>query len=568
MSVHISPGGTVRVTRQRKRPDAEQLDLLKEGSLLLQNYKPGARITVSGRVKSGDPSVSSYGTELSPKDAGNFDSFLLPAARYKFSRFDRALSLVSRFGFRFEQAWTVLEQARVARKAGDWYHRPKLAQNHFKAVLQSIGRKKAVNETDYLRQLVYSGAAQVPAGYEKLARFKNRILKAIESGDELETLYLAADIALEMGWVDAENPPDTSTPQGDEPPPDVTGDSEGESGAPPGETGDDPDPEQGGGDGESEQQDDPGAEPEQGGGQGSGDGQDEQDEQDEQDGQDGPSQQAQDMIDRAFEAENLTPDDVFKSEAPPDIAGPPIGQGAGGIGGGAVAEYDNPSALLEPFALHGRLKLMLGDFQGGAAGPEYANAGQVTARAWRVGVGDLRVFSAPLRTRGEIFVLVDMSGSMGWHGGGYSHGRASGSLALQVANAIMDQHPTAHVFAYSGGHTLNVLRLSPGTAPSRAGSNILGDSTPTGKAMLFAENYINGRLAGASAVVITDGAASDPEVVTATARRFYQGGMRFGCVLVGRNAPTGQFPADAEVCVESLDDIDRVRDIFEFLAAR
>lgn len=86
--------------------------------------------------------------------------------------------------------------------------------------------------------------------------------------------------------------------------------------------------------------------------------------------------------------------------------------------------------------------------------------------------------------------------------------------------------------------------------------------------MLFAENYINGRLAGASAVVITDGAASDPEVVTATARRFYQSGMRFGCVLVGRNAPTGQFPADAEVCVESLDDIDRVRDIFEFLAAR
>jgi hypothetical protein len=209
--------------------------------------------------------------------------------------------------------------------------------------------------------------------------------------------------------------------------------------------------------------------------------------------------------------------------------------------------------------------------------------GQPSRHAWKLNLGNTRVFQQPPKLQGHISMLIDISSSMGcWCPACQAQridrrtGRArydNAFLAWQVAATLGQLHPNAEVFAYSsptrnigGNMQTAVYPLPAGHQPALCGNTsneIACGGTPTCAAMLWFKEHLSQRPDSTTAIIITDGAPNgcgdmgSGHHVELIGEEMMSMGMKFGTVFLGGgrylNLPT-------EVSV-NISNVEQLRDI-------
>jgi len=232
----------------------------------------------------------------------------------------------------------------------------------------------------------------------------------------------------------------------------------------------------------------------------------------------------------------------------------------------------------EPVDLDEFTKLTLGTYLGNRPpiGRLVKRGAVSPMHAWKLSVkGDTRIFRRPPLMKGHVSILVDISGSMGcWCN--ECHNRnpddMASYLAWQVAGLLGQLHPTAEVFAYSGGRNASakIIPLDAGDQP--AGCAIrdnLSGGTPTCTAMLYFKDHLKSRPSGTTAIIITDG-GPDPcsgygmDHVDYIGNEMLAEGIKFGTVFIGQGRYLN-LPAEVSVNVATLADITNIQPLLEIL---
>lgn len=269
-----------------------------------------------------------------------------------------------------------------------------------------------------------------------------------------------------------------------------------------------------------------------------------------------------------------------------------------------------------------RVRTILSDFRD-IQGRQLKRRGRPTSKAWRLGLGDTKVFTEPPKTRGELVVMVDFSSSMGnWH-----EGSTNGYLACQIMLAIAARHPDSKFYGFTSvserqedmmdrvivnrhadppetklvkmGHgwklsDTQVVEISAGNVPTHGALRLsargsdLSQGTPMCAALNALEDLLQVKHAGSAAVFITDGEpqssrwVESPEAlggfaedygcmmsygghhVAAIADRLHTTGTRFAVVNVGFEGAK-LFPADVLQVIDTIEDLPKIREVLGWL---
>ena len=134
--------------------------------------------------------------------------------------------------------------------------------------------------------------------------------------------------------------------------------------------------------------------------------------------------------------------------------------------------------------------------RGGDELPPMRASGAPTRRSmWALKYGLTNVFTRPPQNASHRFILIDDSGSMdGWR-----------KEAYEIATSISSLSPTlTHTLAFSSNVTqsLAIVDVPHGMKPDE---RCLGQGTPLCVAIEYLQNFMAGKLANATVVIITDG---------------------------------------------------------------
>ena len=203
--------------------------------------------------------------------------------------------------------------------------------------------------------------------------------------------------------------------------------------------------------------------------------------------------------------------------------------------------------------------------------------------AWKLNQGSLRIFQRPPKTRGQVSILIDMSGSMGcWCPTCQADEVAytAGSfLAWQVAGALSQLHPTAEIYGFTSLQSntrATIMPLEAGNQPGVCGgegipevmTHLMG-GTPTCTAMLWFKEHLSSRPADTTAIIITDG-SPDPcgngrvSHVEAIGRQMLDSGVKFGTVFIGGGEYINM-PTEVSVNISSIHDLVNIQPLLEVL---
>jgi len=232
----------------------------------------------------------------------------------------------------------------------------------------------------------------------------------------------------------------------------------------------------------------------------------------------------------------------------------------------------------EPVDLDEFTKLTLGTYLGNRPpiGRLVKRGAVSPLHAWKLSVkGDTRVFQRPPLMKGHVSILVDISGSMGcWCNDCHNRNPddMAAYLAWQVAGLLGQLHPTAEVFAYSGGRstTAKIIPLDAGEQPAGcAVRDSLSGGTPTCTAMLYFKDHLKSRPSGTTAIIITDG-GPDPctghgmNHVDYIGNEMLSEGIKFGTVFIGQGRYLN-LPAEVSVNIQTLADIANIQPLLAIL---
>ena len=207
------------------------------------------------------------------------------------------------------------------------------------------------------------------------------------------------------------------------------------------------------------------------------------------------------------------------------------------------------------------------------------------SHAWKLNQGNVKVFRRPPKTRGQVSILVDMSGSMGcWCakcGKNEAIYTAGSFLAWQVAGALSQIHPTSEVYGFTSIRTQTRATIFPfpsGHMPGECASDreateargvqIMG-GTPTCTAMLWFKEHIMSRPADTTAIIITDG-GPDPcgngqvSHVEAIGTEMLDSGVKFGTVFIGEGHYINM-PTEVSVNISDLGSLSNIQTLLEAL---
>ena len=234
----------------------------------------------------------------------------------------------------------------------------------------------------------------------------------------------------------------------------------------------------------------------------------------------------------------------------------------------------------ETIVLDNHTQLALSTFMGNRISPNklYKRGSIAPLHAWKlVHKGDMRVFRRPPVIRGDVSILVDISGSMGcWCASCQSgeHGAMENLpsyLSWQVAGLLGRLHPTAEVFTYCGdSKDTKVIPLEAGQHPAGcARRDGLSGGTPTCSAMMYFREHLMSRPSNTTAIIITDGApdycvSNGQHHVDHLGAGMLAQGIKFGTVFIGQ----GQYlnlPSEVSVNISRLDDIASIQPLLETL---
>jgi hypothetical protein len=203
--------------------------------------------------------------------------------------------------------------------------------------------------------------------------------------------------------------------------------------------------------------------------------------------------------------------------------------------------------------------------------------------AWKLNQGNLRVFQRPPKTRGQVSILVDMSGSMGcWCAKcqEQEHNYTAGAfLAWQVVGALSQLHPTAEIYGFTSlrnNARATIMPLAAGNQPGVCGMHGIPDviphllgGTPTCTAMLWFKEHLSSRPSDTTAIIVTDG-GPDPcgngqvSHVEAIGRQMLDSGVKFGTVFIG-NGQYINMPTEVSVNISSIHDLVNIQPLLEVL---
>ena len=232
----------------------------------------------------------------------------------------------------------------------------------------------------------------------------------------------------------------------------------------------------------------------------------------------------------------------------------------------------------EPVDLDEFTKLTLGTYVGNRPPiGQLVKRGAVSPmNAWKLSVkGDTRIFRRPPLMKGHVSILVDISGSMGcWCSDCHNRNPddMAAYLAWQVTGLLGQLHPTAEVFAYSGGRNASAKIIPLGAGEQPAGCAIRDDltgGTPTCTAMLYFQDHLQSRPSGTTAIIVTDGGPDSctgygMNHVDYIGRDMLAQGIKFGTVFIGQGRYLN-LPAEVSVNVSTLADIANIQPLLEIL---
>ena len=192
--------------------------------------------------------------------------------------------------------------------------------------------------------------------------------------------------------------------------------------------------------------------------------------------------------------------------------------------------------------------------------------GQPTSDIWQVNtLGNTKVFGKSDRRSGELVIMIDVSGSMG-----YPDEDRKGHMAYQVAGAIQEVFPNAQTFAFNS--TYDQCYIYPlqngqmlGERARGEGFRMSGNSDCS--ALLYMEQLINQNYQGSMAVIISDGSPASPSPLSDShlhahtknvAHRLHDQGLRFVSVLLGGYNDDYYYPSDCKVMLNHTNEIHKV----------
>ena len=239
----------------------------------------------------------------------------------------------------------------------------------------------------------------------------------------------------------------------------------------------------------------------------------------------------------------------------------------------------------EPMVLRHDTKLFLDDMQD-TTGEVLRKTGVPTSEAWKLNLGQLRVFRQRPKRKGKIVVIVDLSGSMGgWCDHPWHLRSGEGFFAFEIAAAIESQFSDVQVFGFASSDSgTNFVRIPKGqklACPYETSAGTLGNGTPLCAALQFASDELGGIYSGSSTVFITDGGntggrgfVDDPDGECdgydhhrRVSEEMHASGMRF-LNIITRSGAGAHLPQDLTVEVLSHDDIPKLAEAFKYLKRR
>ena len=240
----------------------------------------------------------------------------------------------------------------------------------------------------------------------------------------------------------------------------------------------------------------------------------------------------------------------------------------------------------EPMVLRHDTKLFLDDMQD-TTGEVLRKTGVPTSEAWKLNLGQLRVFRQRPKRKGKIVVIVDLSGSMGgWCDHAEHRTTGEGFFAFEIAAAIESQFSDVQVFGFASSYAgTNFVRIPKGqklACPVEHDSiSALGSGTPLCAALQFASDELEGIYSGSSTVFITDGGNTGARGFVdnpggecdgydhhrRVSEEMHASGMRFLNIITSNGGGT-HLPQDLTVEVLSHDDIPKLAEAFKYLKRR
>ena len=222
----------------------------------------------------------------------------------------------------------------------------------------------------------------------------------------------------------------------------------------------------------------------------------------------------------------------------------------------------------DPVDLHANTVNLLNDVERNGFSRK-ARVGVPTHAVWKLKtLGDTKVFAKSPKRSGELIILVDCSGSMGYAD---QEGNA-GYNAFQVSSAISEVFPMAQTYAFNSDYENCYAYLIPngmmiGNTAREQGFDYGGNSDCS--ALLFMEQLMTGKTQDSLAVIISDGSPAPPSPLRSqhlhthtksVSHRLYEQGLRFVSVLVGGYANQEYYPNDVAVQLNGVQDMHLVGD--------
>jgi hypothetical protein len=213
--------------------------------------------------------------------------------------------------------------------------------------------------------------------------------------------------------------------------------------------------------------------------------------------------------------------------------------------------------------------------------PNRSRVGVPTSHAWKLNIGELRVFERRPKQKGRLVVLVDMSGSMGCH---CEHCKSpKGYVAWQAALAVSARQPEAEVFGFTSSESTNFIFAIPkGYEPihTAAWHSIEGKRIGYGNAdctaLMWLREHVEGDIANTTCVIISDGHPGHTYPIRcdaiAHARRvahqMRSEGLRYLSILIDRHDTYDIYPSECRVMLMDDKDIPLLEEPLRFLEQR